>query len=853
MVALGIIAGVIIMLGAYAFSMFGYFKLRQAKSSSKFIVEIIALAFAVLVSITIKFIIIFQTSGLNGIPTNDFWVSMEKAFTAIYSGIGGFTFEGLSDFEDGISAFLKCLYAGSSLYAGIMVLSVLTAKVSYEIYSGIRMFFNFKRKMRAGKTDFYIFSAVTEESLTLANSINTHHKNSTRGCVIIFTGNGLEAFDGKNELHREIMANGYYYWSYSNKSQNERGVFARLGLPVYMDFFKVKQLTAEQECKIHFFAMDTNEKLSGLESVNSSTVFSEIAILARKLVAETSVEENNQTVKKYSFAKTSVINFYILADNEINYEFYKRETEGILAEALKDYDSSALLRDIKEAFGIKAEKRKTDLENAVKVLSSYFQIALINEADLAGKCLAKQRQAVLLEGAVGDTKEQKTLNGIDRFVKNSLPNKEGNYRVMVLGFGINGQQSMKHLYHATAYVNEEEIPSRFVADVYDPQSSSSAGLFEFKHPMFTCVDKKNTIEPVTEEEWSKEKRFDVIYSNDTVEDYAKKIIKDIDDDLVKIKEKYKDDKEKQEYLKQYESWGVNYKKSVPHTFEEVEKYLKLPVVAFHKVSAFEDAFVKFLDKKTGESSTKEHYKAFIIALGDDERNILMANSLISDIMCERASSGKTIDSTIYVNIRDKKNYQRINWTEVNSLMASEVKVVVYGASEDMFSYDMIIDDSDAMKYNYAYSCLEGQISNDLREYIMGLSNKSAKDLVEMAISPEKYVNDYRTMREKWMLIDTFKKQSNYATSIFSNYYWACYRLALLNGTEIDNEEINRLSAVEHERWNRFHISNGWFFDVNRCDQLKMHSDLCAYNSLPVSTKLYDVINVITGMGKRIDN
>ena len=141
MVILGILAGVLIMLGAYALSMLAYFKLRQVKSNSKFSVEIIILAFAVLVSISVKFVIIFKTGGLNGVASNDFWKSMENTFAAIYSGIGGFTFEGLNDFSEEINALLKCLYAGSSLYAGIMVLSVLTAKVSYEIYSGIRMFF----------------------------------------------------------------------------------------------------------------------------------------------------------------------------------------------------------------------------------------------------------------------------------------------------------------------------------------------------------------------------------------------------------------------------------------------------------------------------------------------------------------------------------------------------------------------------------------------------------------------------------------------------------------------------------------------------------------------------------------
>ncbi len=436
---------------------------------------------------------------------------------------------------------------------------------------------------------------------------------------------------------------------------------------------------------------------------------------------------------------------------------------------------------------------------------------------------------------------------------NSLPNAEGNYRVMVLGFGTNGQQSMKHLYHATAYVDGDKVPSLFIADIYDPQTSSSAGLFEFKHPMFTCVDKGDKIEPVTQEEWEKEKRFSEIYSDETIKEYAKAVRDEIDKDLEAVKKKNENKEDKKEYLKAYESWCDSYKESLPNCYKHVEKYLNLPVVAFHKVSAFEDSFVKFIDKKTGESSTKEHFKAFIIALGDDERNILMANALISDIMCERASSGKTIESTIYVNIRDKKNYERINWTAANGERVSEVKVVVYGASEDMFSYDMIIDDSEAMKYNFAYNFLKEGISNDLREYLMGLSNKSTKDLVEMAISPEKYVNEYRVMREKWLFIDTFKKQSNYAASIFSLYYWAYYKLALANESEVDNAEINRLTAVEHERWNRFHIANGWFFDSKRCDQIKMHNYLCAFNALPVSNKLYDVINVITGMGKRENN
>jgi hypothetical protein len=243
---------------AYSLSMYGYFKLRQKYSSSKYGVEIAVLAFAVLFSIAIKTAIIFISED----ATDNFWQSMSNIFKAVYSGIGGLTFEGLSDFEqDVVNSVVQCLYSGSSLYAGLMILSVLTAKISYEIYSGIRKVFGFNAKMKKGNTDFYIFNAVTEESLTLANSINDHYAqpNESRECEILFIGPDLEAFDAKDELHRDIMAHGYYYWGYTAKTDNDRGVFDYLKLPVATDLLKDKPSSKATECRVHFFAMDTNE------------------------------------------------------------------------------------------------------------------------------------------------------------------------------------------------------------------------------------------------------------------------------------------------------------------------------------------------------------------------------------------------------------------------------------------------------------------------------------------------------------------------------------------------------------------------------------------------------------------
>ena len=73
-VALGVICGIVIMALAYSLSMYGYFKLRQKYSSSKYGVEIAVLAFAVLFSIAIKTAIIFISED----ATDNFWQSMSN-------------------------------------------------------------------------------------------------------------------------------------------------------------------------------------------------------------------------------------------------------------------------------------------------------------------------------------------------------------------------------------------------------------------------------------------------------------------------------------------------------------------------------------------------------------------------------------------------------------------------------------------------------------------------------------------------------------------------------------------------------------------------------------------------------
>ena len=111
MLGVGIIVGIIVMLIAYCFSMYIYFKARQKFSEVKYMVEIIAVVIAILFSVSVKLIINLSTI------TEGFTNGFASLLHAIYSTIGGLTFEGLSDLSDIENGIVQCLYTASSLYA----------------------------------------------------------------------------------------------------------------------------------------------------------------------------------------------------------------------------------------------------------------------------------------------------------------------------------------------------------------------------------------------------------------------------------------------------------------------------------------------------------------------------------------------------------------------------------------------------------------------------------------------------------------------------------------------------------------------------------------------------------------
>ena len=112
-------------------SIMAYFFFRRKFAYTKAIMEFVFIAAVLIFSVAVKAVV----WGVNAGGT----LTLSKFFEALYTGIGGLTFEGLPDAATGVgkevSEISLILFYGAPLYAGIMTLFILSARASYEFYS----------------------------------------------------------------------------------------------------------------------------------------------------------------------------------------------------------------------------------------------------------------------------------------------------------------------------------------------------------------------------------------------------------------------------------------------------------------------------------------------------------------------------------------------------------------------------------------------------------------------------------------------------------------------------------------------------------------------------------------------
>ena len=721
-------------------------------------------------------------------------------------------------------------------------------------------------------TDIYIFMTATEDALALADDIAAREVyakengekldlrariarvpsrikamfkgeklesgEKKRRCIIVFSGDGIGVFDRKAPLHREIMARGYYYWNFDKvRYGSEKSLLKRLHICKDNAGGGSRK---ERDVEYNFFALALNADLKGSEATNADRVYDEVAAMT-----------DEATAGKAPFVKAS---FYFMVTSEINYEAYKRRMNDVVQDhlILSDIDTNRLDGALAAEFyceldkaaaktrdkdKIERIKRELFCKKCAKVIQKYCALYAFSEAKLAVKTLIEGRTK-LLEKAIADAKGEDAFSA-DRlpladFVGNDKNVEKGKeYRAMVLGFGKTGQLALNAVFMDTAYLDEDGNQPLFKADIYDKVADE--GLFSSEHPMYLCASAGDNYSPMSNDEFEEK----TANQSAKVEEAFMPIVKERQNRL----ERLKADKQPVGTLKKYE-------------IKDVVGKMRLPQLVFHKVSCFDPGFFDELEGESnrvdknasGKKKRKQEYNAYIIALGDDESNVAMANALLDDFKHENHifQDGSVI---VYVNVRDSRNRCRISWDEQDiALGKGHINVVLFGDASDMYTYRNIVDIEDDKKFNYAYQLLGGyandkEVNEKFKTDIAPIFKQGAQcsddfaekvneiiDLLKKKVDNEQ--NEYykKERDAKWMECSMMDRESNYGAKRFG-YFFAHM---LENSGSVNEALIKRLSEIEHIRWSRFYMAYGWIYNGKKNKAIKEHNYLCPFEMLPLS-------------------
>ena len=297
-----------------------------------------------------------------------------------------------------------------------------------------------------------------------------------------------------------------------------------------------------------------------------------------------------------------------------------------------------------------------------------------------------------------------------------------------------------------------------------------------------------------------------------------------------------------------------------YAMDEIVKKTRLPRLVFHEVSCFEPGFFDELDNNTSSAdqcaSRKLEYNAYIIALGDDESNIAMANALLDDFKHDKhgfdADRGSVI---VYVNVRDSRNRCRIGCSEDDvARSGGHINVVLFGDASDMYTYGNIVDIEDDKKFNYAYQLLGGYTKYDGKDKKIGevtVHNKFEADIAKIfadfgkpnaagedfekkvkdvvALLAERIDVDPEESEQKWMECTMMDRESNYGARRFGRLFAHIIDEAKI----VDDKLLMRLSEIEHIRWMRLMMAYGWIYSGKKDKEIKEHDNLCPFEMLPI--------------------
>ncbi len=901
MVALGILVALVVFLALYAGTMVLYVWARKKWSRTKYAVEIVTVIGAVLLSIGVKFAIFFVSE-----EGSSFEKGLSGFFYAVYSGFGGLGFEGLGD-GLAVSKILLYLYYGSSLYAGVLFVSVFTATVSYEIFSYLNILVQRNR-------DVYVFTALTEDTVALACSIKNKSLTEKKKATIIFAGEDIPSFDRKDKLCRAVMSEGFLYWTYTK--DDAKSIAKSL---------RINNHNRKDDLRFVVLAFGLDEDGMPKEEENMNTVFSDATVRARS-------KDDGLCVEYFILTKRD-INFqaYENKNRELYSEFARHNgydvTDGLLqyimwsSEERKSFLKSKSLTDEQRAY-------KKTYQNIVSDWAKRTAIGVFNEAKAVAKMAVSQAMDCM---------------DID-YARNP------DVRVWSLGFGETSQAILNELYTATAFVGEGAKASEFLVEAFDPSIGEKNGIFQMSHPLYACVDGIDTIlseslERIVEEICEKVTEDDVraegVFADLGIEEFIEAIVPFVRRHM-KLSAAYK---RKAEIARCFEK-RLN-------RFPSYIQEMPIPAFLFSDASCTDASFFEIIDKVTGKGVDRDRAYAMlgsavrilekkgcteavkvladlsdgeitpvrpnviVIATGDDFRDIQLANVLINDI-CNEKKNGEHLSNkqVIIVNVRDERNNSlMVNgggvWKNNRLDLGDYLSVIIVGnvvrdTSDDrdnIYSYESVLSHKKAARYNYGYNAIAGayyDFSTSNESWFSAISEALNTDYLTNATTPDtaEKINDFVNflsfiIKEKGLTkeelaekISAFAVVDSTANNMgdkveglkkiaalfatdehtegriedewFKIDIWAkesnvnalsfgkTMRKLYEQFKDVEGENIYVfLSLVEHQRWSRFHIAHGWNYSpMGKDELLKRHNCILPYRYVNSDATVYDLMNVI---------
>lgn len=866
--ALGLLCAVAVCVILYALVMAVYFWVRRKNPSAKYWIECLFTVFAMVLSVGFKLAVLSDTTDTSKFSTIDY---TGYALSAIYSMIGGLSFEGLpfgvDDIGRGISV---CLYYGSSILAGLIVLSVITAKASYEIFSMIVI-----RCLRRRRS-VYVFNSLTEDSLILAKDIANHHLNELekyktlnqsdkklpkpKKALIIFAGNNIPAFSRTDPLCREVMSNSFFYYSLMKGTDTKKSLLTRLGLrrnnlslltaqPQYsLTENAVYPSKKGSHTRIAEFYFSVDENNNPLQEKNTADAFDELdAIIndffakknkkrwvskedAKKIVGEFNADKPDYNKISYLIAYALVTENsltmseqYILTRNDLDYQFFARELNKRIDKLLALFLNGNNSIDLNAVFGFPENSKKVVIEKRYlqgvlrKMLLTIFQVNVINESYLTSLSLIDERFNALTPENI-----KEHLGGYS---------DENVYKALILGFGKNGQNALHALYFGGSNIAKSGEATQFEAHVFDKDMQELEGIFAKNHPMYCC---------------------------------------------------YKDD-DSDYNLNENEICAIYDKQLQTTDYKEFCKQMSLPKVVMYDKACTNFDFIDFFDGETGldEEKTKKSFNIIVVAFGSDRFNLEMANTIIRDIKREYARDNTTKNDNaiqcIAVNIRDKENLGKLDWTDSDKQKIKNIVVFPFGTKENLYTFDNILNHASEYEFNTNYNNMSGKIdyrafdeTNKIADYTQRVAktldvlcasygvqpsttdgitvyNNLIKKIYDVRQNADKSQIDSINYNLEYFALDGFRKESNRASFMYSKIM--ARQIAELvdkndNGFVLDAKAIGLLLKIEHDRWSRFHIANGWIYNKKKNLNDKMHNCLLPLVEIDATSYAYDLINVI---------